>query len=246
MPTPLPTRSQSRRRRGRHRRVQRGVSPDAARVAGHRRPRPGAAVRDRRVHLPRAGPRLPGQPVADDDRLRPPHGRPLHPPGAGRRALREERGQPGGGVDAGAAHRPEAQGRVRHELGRRGPSARPRGGPRADPRALRSHPRGALRAFRHPHPRHPAGRGHGPRGRGRRGRLPRGREGHRLRHRRRADPRRPYQSRRDPHRGGGGRRRHLGPEGSAGWRGSRFRCRRCSTSTPSPRPCRSWPAPPRR
>ena len=52
-----------------------GRRADRAGLDRRHRARAGAAVRHRRVQLARAGPRLPDQPVEDDDRVRPLHGR---------------------------------------------------------------------------------------------------------------------------------------------------------------------------
>ena len=95
------------------RRLQRRIPPDTARVAGHRRRRPGPALRDRRLHVPRPGPRLPDQPLQDDDELCSLHRRPVVAAGTRRRSVRQGRGQLGGGLDARAASRPETKGWAR-------------------------------------------------------------------------------------------------------------------------------------
>ena len=77
--------------------------------------------------------------------------------GTRRYAVRQDGGESGGGMDGGTARRPEAQGRVRLELGRRGPPAQPRRGARPVPHVVRPHPGRAARSLRHSNKGDPAG-----------------------------------------------------------------------------------------
>ena len=142
------TRPGGHHRRG-HCRLQRGVPPDETRLARHRRGRARPAVRDRRLDLARAGSRLPDQPVEDHDGVCDVHGAAMVGDGTRRRAVRQDGGEPGGGLDAGAAYRPEAQGRVRLELGCGSSPAQPRRGARPVPHVVRPHPGRVVRALRY-------------------------------------------------------------------------------------------------
>ena len=167
--------SYTRARRG-HRRGDRGVQrrlpSDAARLAGCRRRRTGAAVRDGRLYVARAGFGLSDQPFAHDDQLRQVHGGSVVGDEPGRRAVRQPGRQHGGRLDAGALGRPEAQGGAGDELGSRGAPDQPVRGARQDSDALASNTGGTVRAVGHPHEGDAARRGHGAgSGTGRRGEV---------------------------------------------------------------------------
>ena len=107
--------------RGRHRRHQPRRRADRTwRRPGDGR-RPGPAAADRRLDLPRARARVPGQPVEDDDRVRDLHRRQVLRPRPRRRVVLQEGRRAGGRHDPGTADRPAPPAGVADVVGRREP-----------------------------------------------------------------------------------------------------------------------------